>query len=429
MIISEKAHYKILNAFLLIVAISLIFRKPSTIIIISFFIYSFLNIKKLQFDNKLIFSQLALVSPFLIHVLFLWNNSSVVIGLKDVEKYASLLLFPVFILGNYKYINVNFLLEKYSIFFSIVLSVLFLRYVYYFPELYQKYQNGIHQWEMGYSFANSFETHAPALNMHIAFAASVAFYFLIQNFIQKKSLIIIGINFISFCLLYYFILYVNTRLALLNLLLALFLIICSLFLKSAVSQRAAVTGTSIFIISLFSIVFFIVKYPYMIEKYSVVTFDNLNKIGKLDEIDNVQAIGCNALVTRISIWKSTVELIVKKPILGYGSADSKKTLTEYYKTTNQQFLFRNKFPVHNQLLDFFLKFGFVGLLVFFIYLLNIFQTGVSLNNTLIKVFFIMFFISNLVDDFLLRFDGIVYSGFWISCFLCLRKQKLKQIEI
>ena len=428
MIISEKVHSKILNTFLLIIATTLIFRKPATIMIISFIVYSLLNLKKLSFNNKLIFNQVAIMSPLLIQLFFLWNNDSILSGLKDVEKYICLLIFPLFIIGNYKYVKVNFLLENYCLLFCLTISILYVRYLFYFPELYHKYQNGIHQWEMGYSFANSFNTHAPALNMHIAFSASISFYFLIQNLIKKTSYIKIGLNLLVFCLLFYFILYVNTRLALVNFLIAILLIICSTLFTAIISKRIIFISISIFMFSLFTIVVFAFKNPYMIEKYTVVTFDNIDKIGRLDEIDNVQAVACNALVTRISIWISTKDLLIKKPFIGYGSADGKQILIEYFKTTNQQFLYRNKFPVHNQFLDFFLKFGFLGGIVFFIYFLSIFKIGIFLKNVLVIAFFIIFFSSNLTDDFLIRFDGIVYSGFWISCFICLSKQKLEQIK-
>jgi len=41
----------------------------------------------------------------------------------------------------------------------------------------------------------------------------------------------------------------------------------------------------------------------------------------------------------------------------------------------------------------------------------------------------LFFISNLTDDFLDRFDGIVFSGFWICMFTSdYLKNKQNQLE-
>jgi O-antigen ligase len=156
--------------------------------------------------------------------------------------------------------------------------------------------------------------------------------------------------------------------------------------------------------------------PYMKKKYNDVTFNNLDKIGKLDEVKNAQAKLCNSLVTRLSIWKSTLELIHKKPIIGYGASGSKEILFNYYKSTNQKFLYFNKFPVHNQFLDFTLKFGFIGFFIVTIYIGFIGYLGIKINNPIIISFFVIFFLSNLTDDFLIRFDGIVYSGFWITLF-------------
>jgi hypothetical protein len=46
--------------------------------------------------------------------------------------------------------------------------------------------------------------------------------------------------------------------------------------------------------------------PYMKEKYSTVTFAYMDKVGKLDEIENPEAKVFNLL--RVSIWKSAWEL-------------------------------------------------------------------------------------------------------------------------
>jgi hypothetical protein len=51
-----------------------------------------------------------------------------------------------------------------------------------------------------------------------------------------------------------------------------------------------------------------------------------------------------------------------------------------------------------------------------LYIFTIGYVGFDLKNGIIFSFFFLFFTSNLTDDFLLRFDGIVFSGFWFSIF-------------
>ena len=88
-----------------------------------------------------------------------------------------------------------------------------------------------------------------------------------------------------------------------------------------------------------------------------------------------------------------------------------------FKRTNQKFLAKHEFPVHNQLLDSLLKFGILGFISSLLYLLQIGYLGIKSNQTLIIFFFILFFTSNQTDDFLIRFDGIVYSSFWSCIFI------------
>ena len=423
MIISEKIHKTILNYGLLLIASVLIFRQISTIIIFVFVFYCFLNYKKFAFDDRLYLNQFFCATPLLINVLFFWNNSNAMDTLKDVEKYICLLFFPICIVGNSRFIDVTNLLRRYSILFGFILSFLFLRYVLLFPELFAKYQNGIHQWEMGYSFAKTFGTQAPALNMHIAFATAIAFYFFLKDLKQKSFFTKTLFNFLVVTFLFYFLLYVNTRLALANVIIGILIIIGTEVLSKSISNKSIFISITTFVLMIAGLSFFVLKNPYMIEKYSTVTFANIDKIGRLDEIDNVQAVACNAFVTRLSIWKSASELILERPYFGYGSAQAKQKLFDYFRKTNQMFLYRNCFPVHNQFLDFLLKFGIAGGLVVLIYLFNILLIGIHTKNVLAIVFFIIFFNSNLLDDFLIRFDGIVYSGFWISCFLCIPKNK------
>lgn len=417
MIISEKNHSKIFNTFLVVIASLMIFRVLCTIVLLMFVVYNLLNLEKIKTTKSLWFLVLFISSPLLINIIFIWNNDSLYAGLKAIEKYLALLFLPVFIIGNYRYISIYSLLKKYCIVLSIILIIMLVKYIIFSPELFYKYVNGIHMWEMGYSFTNSFGNHAPAINMHVSFAIMSVFFLLtkaLEKEIKNKNEIILYV--LIFMTLFFFLLYINTRLALINTIFGLAIILGSYGLKNKKSVRALLVTSLTLLIIGGSITIFIYKNPYMIKKYTVVTFANMDKIGRLDEIDNVQAVAYNSLVTRLTIWKTAINLGLKQPIIGYGAAESKNVLFDYYKETKQYFLHRNELPVHNQLIDFFLKFGIFGIIIFGMYMFNVFYIGYKLKNPLILSFFVLFFISNMSDDFLIRFDGIVYSGFWISIF-------------
>ena len=76
----------------------------------------------------------------------------------------------------------------------------------------------------------------------------------------------------------------------------------------------------------------------MKEKYGKATFAYMDKVGRLDEIENPETRVFNAFVTRLSIWKSAWELGRKKSVYWLRIIRRKKReLVSYFKQTNQKF--------------------------------------------------------------------------------------------
>jgi O-antigen ligase len=429
MTISEKHFNKIFSFFLVAIACTLIFRKPCTWLIFAFSLFNILYFKKMQWSKKALVLAGSIASPFLLEIVFFWNNDSLAQGLKSIEKTTALVLFPLFILGNYQRISFLKLLRFYVNGTTLVMIVFTLRFVFVFPEYVTKYWHGVHLWEMGYVFANSIGIHAPALNMHLAFVSIAALYLLVQSWQMKKDKSLVFFNFMVFACSFFFVLLVNTRMALFNVLVGYLFVVFSFFLahfnlKKMMLYSVVIGGVVVGILLLF-----VQKNPYMKEKYSSVTFAYMDKVGKLDEIDHPEIKVFNSLVTRVSIWKSAWELSLQHLPFGVGSSDGKPALVKYFKQTHQHFLAEYAFPTHNQFLDFLLKFGVLGPLVVLLYIGTIGYLGIDLKNALIFSFFFLFFTSNLTDDFLLRFDGITFSGFWFSIFGSLWLQQKNTVRI
>ncbi|WP_237421286.1 O-antigen ligase [Flavobacterium sp. HBTb2-11-1] len=356
-----------------------------------------------------------IASPVILELLLFWNNDSLAKGLKAIEKSTSLVIFPLFIIGNFQRINFLKLVQTYVCGTTLILLFFFIRFNVLYPELMHKYLNGIHLWEMGYQFGNSVGIHAPALNMHLAFVTVSAFYFVIKSFKDHEESKFKAIRIIVFILSFFFVLFVNTRMALVNVFIG-FLIVLFYAVKQSNFKKIALKGLPLLVLLIAVLFLFVQKDPYMKEKYSSVSFAYMDKVGKLDEIDHPEVKVFNSLVTRVSIWKSAWELSVKNLPFGVGASDGKNELNKYYAATNQKFLAKYEFPTHNQFLDFLLKFGILGPLVVLFYISIIGYLGFNLKNPIIISFFVIFFTSNLMDDFLLRFDGIAFSGFWLSIF-------------
>jgi hypothetical protein len=414
--ISEKNFSKIFNLFLLLIASMMIFRKPCTWLIILFIVFNLLFLKKLKFNRKAIVIGLLIASPLILEILLFWNNDSYSEGLKSLEKSISLFLFPLFILGNSQRVQFYKVLRYYSITTTLIMLFFFIRFNIVYPELMHKYLLGIDLWEMGYEFSNSIGIHAPALNMHLAFVTIINLYFIFYSFRKGKSLSDKILWLLVFMASFFFVLFVNTRMALFNVLVCIGIV----FFYEIIRKQSIKKVISIAVVTTLLLAgvayLFVQKDPYMKEKYASTTFAYMDKVGKLDEIENPEVKVFNSFVTRVSIWKSAWELSSEHLVFGVGASDGKPELFKYYKESNQYFLAKYKFPAHNQFLDFLLKFGVLGPLVVLLYIFTIGFLGVDLKNAIMISFFFLFFTSNLTDDFLLRFDGIAFSGLWFSIF-------------
>ena len=416
MTISEKNFDKIVNGFLVVLAITMIFRKPCTLLIIGFAVFNLFFIKKLHYSKQSLILLLLIASPLLLEIMMFWNNDSFLEGLKSLEKYSSLLVFPLFILGNYQRIQFLKILRLYSSAMTVILLFFFVRFNVLHAELMTKYLSGKDLYEMGYEFSNSIGIHAPALNMHLAFVSVSCLFFVFYSFNFNEKIIQRLASIVIFLFSFFVILFVNTRMALINVLIGYALVFYFEVFRKYTVQR--LIGISTLLILLTGCVFFIFiqKNPFMKEKYGTIAFSYMDKVGKLDEIENPESKLSSAFVTRLSIWKSAWELSLEHPFIGVGASGSKNKLIAYFKQTNQHYLARNKYPTHNQFLDFLLKFGVLGPIVVVIYIFLIGYLGFSLKNALVVFFFFLFLNSNLTDDFLLRFDGIAFSGLWVSIF-------------
>jgi hypothetical protein len=424
--ISEKTFNKVFNIFVIAIASTLIFREVATVILFLFVFFNLIFLKKIKITKAALPFLSLIAAPFLLEMVFFGMNDSYHMGLKSLEKSLSLLFLPVFIIGNYQRIDFIKILRTYIIATVIITTLLFIRFTVVYPEYFLKYLEGKDLWEMGYKFAESTGNHAPALNMHLAFVCFSIFYLLFTTLKIKNKIFYL----ILFILSFFFVLYVNTRMALLGTILGL-IMVCIFKISKNYSCKCILKYTVIVFLLIGSILYlFVQSNPFMKEKYTTQLFSNMDKVGKLDEINHPEIVVFSSFVTRVSIWKSAWELSLKNLPFGVGASDGKAELITYFKQTHQLFLAKYEFPTHNQFLDYLLKFGLLGPIVASFYIGLTAFLGIKTQNPVIFSFFLLFFISNLTDDFLLRFDGIVFSGIWTCIFTSYyfqKNDKLSQI--
>lgn len=416
MIVSLKKYNQINQLLIILIACTIVFRNICTPIIIVFLLFNLLHYKLIKIEKKHLKDILIISSPLLMSILFFFNNETISGGFKSVEKLLTLIIFPLFVLTN-KNLNINFILNQYRVWFLLILVGFLVRFILIFPDKIEKYSKGIDLIEVGYQYAISLGSHAPLLNLQVGFLCIIHFYFLIQSII-KKNFLKVWINIFLFFLTFSLVLIINTRITLLVVILCIMIVLVKELLLLYSLKKTLLGLFSGLFVTIVIVGGYVQLNPYMYEKYSSVTFAHMDKVGRLDEIKNPEVEVFNALVTRVSIWKSSVEVAKDHLPFGTGAELGKKTLFDYYKKTNQHFLAKYEFPVHNQFLDFTIKFGIIGFIVCCIYIFFPFYKSADLLN--FKSLFIclgtIFFISNLTDDFLIRFDGIVFSGLFYSLF-------------
>jgi len=396
----------------------LVFRKPATIAIIVFTAISLLAFDNLKWRRKYGLPIVLIALPVLLDVFFLWNNVNLGDGFKHLEKRASLLLFPVILLCYKHPLDLRRILKVYSSVFTILLIALLVRFAIIENELFIKLITGDHPWEMGYTYAKSMNLHAPAVNMHVAFLV-MAHTFIIVTGLKTYTTARLSIRISLLLASLFLLLYLNTRVAVSLGLLGM-LVIVAIELGKRWSRKKVLAYTTGFVLLIVVAVSAFAKaYPFMIEKYTTRSFANLDMIGRLDEFENPEITVYSSLVTRLSIWKTSIDRASDDLWIGVGAADGKDELNQAYVDTDQKFLATYKFPTHNQYIDFLLKFGLLGFIATIAFMLHILWISIRLRHTLAFMFFVLFTLSNLTDDYLIRFDGITFSALWISLFATL----------
>ncbi|WP_157111636.1 O-antigen ligase family protein [Nonlabens spongiae] len=123
-----------------------------------------------------------------------------------------------------------------------------------------------------------------------------------------------------------------------------------------------------------------------------------------------------------TIQVCAIELAPEAGLFGYGVGDGKQKLIDCYKGKNQT-LALNSYNSHNQYIGLYLKIGFLGLLVFAIYLFSLLYTGLTQKNHLGTSILIFIGIFMLAENIIEREQGVYYFALFLG-FLFLNNFKI-----
>jgi len=115
------------------------------------------------------------------------------------------------------------------------------------------------------------------------------------------------------------------------------------------------------------------------------------------------------------IWKSSMELIGEKPLIGFGTGDAQDKLQEVYKRNEYislTYFKKTRFNAHNQFLETTIALGIIGLSILLLGIGLAIKNALRNKNYLYIIFVSAFFISCLTESMLERQNGVIFFAFF-----------------
>jgi O-antigen ligase len=133
---------------------------------------------------------------------------------------------------------------------------------------------------------------------------------------------------------------------------------------------------------------------------------------------------------RIERWVAAIQIIKKKPLLGYGTGEEKPELFKKYKEMGLTVTLEQGYDSHNQFISFAIKSGLLGLFVFIWMLVYAFVHAFKKRDYIYISFLILVTGTCLIDTFLEANKGIFfYSFFNIFLFLSMDQRPTSPLSI
>lgn len=144
--------------------------------------------------------------------------------------------------------------------------------------------------------------------------------------------------------------------------------------------------------------------------------------------ENTDSASAESSEARVLVWESAGSMILKSPVVGYGTGDVKDVLMNSYRESGFTGVLEKQLNAHNQFLQTTLALGMVGLGVFvFIFVLafRLFRQNNSATGLLLLLIFILNFF---VESMLETQAGVVFFAFWLLFEAYQQPAKISPVE-
>ncbi|WP_044401341.1 O-antigen ligase [Lacinutrix sp. Hel_I_90] len=346
----------------------------------------FLVFKKREFRLKTTPFFWMLMALFSLNFFGLFYTENLDKGFAVITRQISLVLFPIFY-ASYNINRVKLLFKTYCISIFIFLVVFEAYTVYRFF-----YQSAIFplDLELFLSFRYTGAELTKLIDIHNAY---LGIYIIMSNILIVSFLKTTKKNYHSILLL-------------------LLIVFQSLFLMQMVAKTAIILNGLIIIPSLvyllilqkrIKMLVFFATIVMGLGYFTITKFDlPLNRI--LDRVEELSNSNQKERETRPIIWKSALPLIKNNIVIGLGTGDANNVLISKYKSEG----LKTNTNVHNQYLDYLLRFGVVGLLIFLGVFSYALYQSVKLNNYVYFCFLTLILGSCFTENILSRQWGVTF---------------------
>ncbi|MEK6780175.1 MAG: O-antigen ligase family protein [Bacteroidota bacterium] len=346
-------------------------------------------------------SILVLTLPFLFIFVSLSYSTFLAEGLKAIEKYIPLLVFPLF-LGS-KAVNKNHFffprIFSLTILLICIICLSFGLYIFFTVSadnqvIIGDYFNGVvTKWNAltNDNLTKPFQINPIYLAMYVSFSI---FIFVLDDFLRPWVRVLIVIFLVIFQLL------LGSRIGLFS-----FVVTLMIFFFLNQKKYFAIWFVVAFLVLLIST---ICLNPVLKERY-------INDVISFTPPKDVS--GWNAINIRYVIWDCSLESFSKSPIIGYGAGTQFLRREQCYANYSFYGPFGTDFNSHNQYLEYLLIGGIVLLMLFLSQLCYSFRAAFKSGSWLHLLFLVIFITTCLGESLLETHKGIVFFALFNSIFI------------
>jgi O-antigen ligase len=133
----------------------------------------------------------------------------------------------------------------------------------------------------------------------------------------------------------------------------------------------------------------------------------------------------NRFDSRLDRWSTAIDLIKRKPVIGYGAGSELGLLHESFFARKYYNSFINNLNAHNQYLSFLIKSGIIGLLVYLTTLWFGFKQALQKKDLLFFTFMVLIVSVSFSENLLDVDKGIIFYAFFFSFFIFSMKAKTR----